>query len=382
MQWLAALCVRRPVLATVLSLVILVVGSVFYAQLGVDQFPKIDFPVVVVSTIMPGASPEDVERDVTDKVEAAVNVVGGIDELRSISSEGISQVIVQFVLEKNGDVAAQEVQQKINLALGDLPKGIDPPIIMKFDPDANPVLYISLNGPGKSQKDLTVLADRVVRRRLESVNGVGQVTVLGGRKRQVNVLVDPVKLRSLGMSPAEVAMAINARLPQDVRVRDAAIAPDAFDPISDCTSKCYRYSIAHGDRGTDGMLLFERRTTWCTWHVLDVARMREAAGALVGTHDFAAFAQVNHGRDSTVRTVFGCTVTEPSEGRARIEVCGNGFLYNMVRIIAGTLSEVGRGRIGTAEVRRALAEGDRTVTGPTLPPHGLRLEWARYGAGA
>ena len=178
-----------------------------------------------------------------------------------------------------------------------------------------------------------------------------------------------------------LAMAINARLPHDVRVRDAAIAPDAFDPISDCRSKCYRYSIAHGDRGTDGVLLFDRRTTWCTWHLLDAERMREAAGALVGTHDFAAFAQVNHGRESTVRTVFGCTVTEPAEGRIRVEVCGNGFLYNMVRIIAGTLTEAGRGRIGVAEVRRALAEGDRTVTGPTLPPHGLRLEWARYGAG-
>ncbi len=211
MQWLAELCVRRPVLATVLSLVILVVGGAFYLQLGVDQFPKIDFPVIAITTVMPGASPEDIERDLTDKIEAAVNVVSGVDELRSISSEGISQVIVQFVLEKNVDVAAQEVQQKINLALADLPRGIDPPVVMKFDPDANAILYVSLNGQGKHQKDLTDLADRVVRRRLESVSGVGQVTVLGGRKRQVNVLVDPVKLRSLGISPAEVGAAIGAQ---------------------------------------------------------------------------------------------------------------------------------------------------------------------------
>ncbi len=178
-----------------------------------------------------------------------------------------------------------------------------------------------------------------------------------------------------------LALAINARLPEDVRVREAHPAHDGFDPISDCVSKCYRYSMAHGDRGTDGRVLFDRRTTWTTWHVLDAAKMREAAAALVGTHDFAAFAQVNHGRESTVRTVFGCTVTEPADGRICVEVCGSGFLYNMVRIIAGTLAEAGRGKVTAMDVRRALLEGDRTVTGPTLPPHGLRLEWVRYGAG-
>jgi tRNA pseudouridine38-40 synthase len=178
-----------------------------------------------------------------------------------------------------------------------------------------------------------------------------------------------------------LAMAINSRLPDDVRVRAAALVRDGFDPISDCRSKCYRYSMAFGDDGSDGALLFDRRTTWTTWHRLDVDRMRDAAGALVGTHDFAAFAQVNHGRETTVRTIHGCTVLAPRAGRAIVEVAGSGFLYNMVRIIAGTLSEAGRGRIDASHVRRALATGDRTVTGPTLPPHGLRLEWVRYGAG-
>src|SRR5215211_4209556 len=125
MQWLAELCVRRPVFASVLSIVILVVGGVFYRQLGVDQFPKIDFPAIVVVTTQPGASPEDIEREITDKIEGAVNTISGIDELRSNSSEGVSQVVVQFVLEKNVDVASQEVQQKINLVLAELPKGID-----------------------------------------------------------------------------------------------------------------------------------------------------------------------------------------------------------------------------------------------------------------
>src|SRR5262245_28733546 len=145
MQWLAEVCVRRPVLASVLSLVILVVGSVFYTQLGVDQYRKIDIPVIVVITRLPGSSPEDVEREITDKIEGAVNTISGIDELRSISSEGISQVIIQFLLEKNVDVAGQEVQQKVNSILVDLPKGIDPPVVQKFDPDAQPILFIALN---------------------------------------------------------------------------------------------------------------------------------------------------------------------------------------------------------------------------------------------
>jgi tRNA pseudouridine38-40 synthase len=174
-------------------------------------------------------------------------------------------------------------------------------------------------------------------------------------------------------------MAITARLPEDVCVHRAEEVHQAFDPISDCVSKCYRYTIAHGVVAPDPALLFARRTTWATRHRLDVAAMRATAACIVGTHDFAAFAQANHGRESTVRTVFGCTVHEPAPGRAVVEVAGNGFLYNMVRIISGTLVDAGRGRTTPDDVRRALDSQDRAKAGPTLPPHGLRLEWVRYG---
>jgi tRNA pseudouridine38-40 synthase len=177
-----------------------------------------------------------------------------------------------------------------------------------------------------------------------------------------------------------LAMAITARLPEDVCVRSAERVHDGFDPISDCISKCYRYTIAHGVEAPDAALLFERRTTWWTRHRLDGDAMRRAATALVGTHDFAAFAAANHGREHTVRTVFGCTVIEPRAGRLVVEVAGSGFLYNMVRIIAGTLVDAGRGKTDAAAIARALAGGDRAMAGPTLPPHGLRLEWVRYGA--
>ncbi len=211
MQWLAELCVKRPVFATVLSLVIMVVGLVFYRQLGLDQFPKIEFPVVVVSTILPGSSPEDIEREVTDRIEGAVNTVSGIDELRSDSSEGISRVIIQFKLEKSVDVAVNEVQQRINTVLAELPRGIDPPVVQKVDPDASPVLFVAVSGSGKTTREVTDIADRVVRRRLESISGVGQATLIGGRKRQINVQIDPLKLKALGISPLEVGAAINAQ---------------------------------------------------------------------------------------------------------------------------------------------------------------------------
>src|SRR4051812_30736435 len=106
MQWLANVCVRRPIFATVLMLVILVIGIAGYQKLGVDRFPKVDFPIVVVTTRLPGSAPEEVETDITDKVEEAVNTISGIDELASVSTEGVSQVFVRFVLEKDVDVAS------------------------------------------------------------------------------------------------------------------------------------------------------------------------------------------------------------------------------------------------------------------------------------
>src|ERR1700733_14679493 len=131
MQWLASLCIRQPVFTWVLVLAVLVVGGGGYGTLGVDYFPNIDIPVVLVTTTLQGAAPEEVETEITDKIEGAVNTISDIDELRSSSSEGVSLVTLSFGLDKNIDVGTQEVRDPINGILADLPKGIDQPVVSK-----------------------------------------------------------------------------------------------------------------------------------------------------------------------------------------------------------------------------------------------------------
>lgn len=208
MQWLASVSVRRPVFATVLVLGVIVLGLAGYAQLGVDRFPKVEFPWVSVSARLPGAGPAEMETEVTDKLEEAINTIAGIEELRSVSSEGISQIWVSFEMDKSIDVASQEVRDRVTQALINLPRGLDPPVVMKLDPGATPVAYLSVNAEAMAPRALTELVDKTLRRQLETVSGVGQVTLLGGKKRQVNVWLDPVKMRSLGLTAVDVQRAL------------------------------------------------------------------------------------------------------------------------------------------------------------------------------
>lgn len=173
--------------------------------------------------------------------------------------------------------------------------------------------------------------------------------------------------------------AINGRLPDDIQVRKAEIVADDFNPISHCTSKGYRYRIAHSIGKSGLKPLFDRRVVAWSPYVLDVPAMNDAAQRLVGEHDFASFTRVAHGRESTVRTVYACDVTATSKRRLRIDISGNGFLYNMIRIIAGTLTEVGRGKIKPEAIDEILTAKDRTTAGNTMVPEGLCLMWVRYG---
>lgn len=179
-----------------------------------------------------------------------------------------------------------------------------------------------------------------------------------------------------GPADDRLALAINSRLPPDILVRSCDPAGAGFDPIGDCLEKGYRYTVRTGL----GRPLWDRRYVFHSPLDLADEPMQAAAALLVGEHDFAGFTRINHGRESTVRTVTACTVIRTGSDTLRFDVAGTGFLYNMVRIIAGTLVEVGRGRLGPADVERALETGDRRAAGPTLPPEGLSLMWMRYPA--
>src|SRR6185369_15864786 len=207
MQKLAEICVRRPVFATMIILSITVVGLFSFNALGVDLFPKIDLPTITVTVINPGASPQEIETEVTDKVEGAVNTISGIDELRSTSVEGASQVFITFLLEKNADIAAQEVRNKVDLIVNDLPATAEQPIVQKLDTDATPVLRIAVSGP-RSLREVTDIADKQIKRRIESINGVGNVEIVGGRLREIEVWVDPDKMRAFNVTVAEISNAV------------------------------------------------------------------------------------------------------------------------------------------------------------------------------
>ena len=207
MQWLAALCVRRPVFATVLILALVVIGVFGYLQLGVDRMPKVDFPTVIITTANPGASAEEVDREISDKIEEGVNTISGLDELRSTSAEGVSIVVATFLLEKNGDVAAQEVRDQVNRVLPNLPETIRQPVIQKFDPDSTPVLTVVVSSK-RPIRDTTEFTDKVLRRALENVNGVGQALLLGGRQRQINIWVDAGRLRAYNLTVNDVSRAL------------------------------------------------------------------------------------------------------------------------------------------------------------------------------
>ena len=210
MQKLAEICVRRPVFATMLILTLVVLGIFSYNRLVVERFPRVEFPTITITTRLPGAAPQEVETEITDKIEEAVNTISGIDELRSTSSEGVSLVFVSFDLERDLDEAAQDVRDKINRALPNLPRTIEQPTIEKLDPDASPIMTISV-ASNRNIRELTEFADKVLRRQIESINGVGQVQIIGGRKRQVNVYLDGDKLRGYNLTVTQVSQALQAQ---------------------------------------------------------------------------------------------------------------------------------------------------------------------------
>jgi HAE1 family hydrophobic/amphiphilic exporter-1 len=228
MQKLAEVCIRRPVFAAMLVLCLVVVGAVSWTRLGVDRFPVVDLPTVIVRTTLPGASSEEVEVQVSQRIEEAVNTVAGIDELRSISAAGSSIIIVTFDLNQNIEIAAQDVRDRVATVLRDLPPDAEPPIVSKFDNESAPVLTVALSGD-RPIRELTELADKVVKLRLERASGVGQVQIVGGLQRALNIWIDADRLAAY-------------RLPITA-VRDALVRQNADLPGGNVTGPTREHSL-------------------------------------------------------------------------------------------------------------------------------------------
>ena len=215
MQRLAEICIHRPVFATMLILTLVVVGGASYVNLDVDRFPTVDLPVVRVATRLPGASPAEVEAQISQPIEEVVNAIEGIKELRSINGPGTSFILVTFELDRDIDSAAQDVRDRVATVLRDLPRDTDPPIVSKSDQDLSPVLTIAVSGE-RSQRELTEIADKIVKVQLERAPGVAEAEILGGLERAINVWVDADRLAAYGIPITAVREAIerqNANIP-------------------------------------------------------------------------------------------------------------------------------------------------------------------------
>ena len=200
MQKLAEICIRRPVFAAMIILSLVVVGASSYFNLGVDRFPSVDLPTVAVRTSLPGASPEEVESEVSRQIEEVVNTVEGIDQLRSISGQGVSIIIATFSLDRDIESAAQDVRDRVATVVRELPEDALAPIVQKFDNDSAPVLTIALSAD-RSLRELTEFADKIVRVQVERSGGVGEVQVAGGLERAISVWMTPNDCRYRTPSP-------------------------------------------------------------------------------------------------------------------------------------------------------------------------------------
>ncbi len=243
MQKLAEICIKRPVFASMIILALVVIGAASYFRLGVDRFPSVDIPNVSVRTSLPGASPEEVETEVSYKVEEVVNTVEGVQELRSISGQGSSIVIVSFGLDRDIDTAAQDVRDRVATVIRDLPRDADPPVVTKFNNDSSPVMTVALSAD-RPLRELTELADKIVKVQLERSEGVGEINIVGGLQRAISIWIDPDRLAAYQIPVTAVRNALvrqNADVPggnvtqgsreQTLRTMGRVADPKAFDDI-------------------------------------------------------------------------------------------------------------------------------------------------------
>ena len=207
-MFLSNLSIKYPVLATMMMAALAVLGIASYSQLNVDFFPKVEIPVVTVTTVYPGAGPETVEREVTKKIEEEINTVEGVNHIESISQEGVSNIVIEFDIEVSAVTASQDVRGKIAAIRGELPREVEEPIVQRIDFGMMPIVSVGVNAPGLTPQAATDFADKVVKRRIQNVRGVGSVALVGESTREIQVVVDRLQLEAYRISLAEVVTAL------------------------------------------------------------------------------------------------------------------------------------------------------------------------------
>ena len=347
-MWFTRISIGNPVLATMMMAAFVVLGLFSYRRLQVDQFPDVSFPVVVVQTDYPGASPETVESDVTRKVEEAVNTISGINSLTSRSYEGSSVVIIEFVLTVDPVQAAQDVREKVALVKSSFRKEVEEPRVTRYDPAGQPIFSLSVsNQPGarqRSLRELTTIADQVVKKRLENVRGVGSVTLVGGVKREVNIYVKPGEMEALGIGVDQVIGAVrneNQELPtgairsagneQAVQIQGRVKNPEDFG----------RIVVAR--RGGQPVLLSQIAT------VVDGQEEQESLAAFNGQRTLALNILKAQG-ENTIDVVDGLQVALKELGPT-LNTLYPGVKIDVIRDSSRQI------RVGVENVRRTLIEG-------------------------
>ncbi|MCR9077920.1 MAG: efflux RND transporter permease subunit [Hyphomonadaceae bacterium] len=201
--------IRRPVFAVMMIAALVGLGWISIGRLGVDLFPNVEFPYVSVTTTLEGASPETIESEVTDIIEENVNTIDGIESLQSFSTEGVSSILVEFALTTDINVKVQDVRDKVQLALAELPSDVDPPVVDKVDPDAAPIISVMIAGDIPI-REITAFADDIAKEEIQRIRGVGSVSIVGGRDRAIRVWLDNNRMRSFGVTADDVRMAIQS----------------------------------------------------------------------------------------------------------------------------------------------------------------------------
>jgi hydrophobic/amphiphilic exporter-1 (mainly G- bacteria), HAE1 family len=241
---LSDLSVKQPVFATMMMVALVVLGIFSYRELSIDLFPNVDLPVVTVQTLYPGVAPETVETEVTKRIEEAINPIEGVKHIQSTTAEGVSMVVTEFKLGVNIQTAAQDVRSKISALRRDFPTGVEEPIIERLDPADMPIVSLSVASPQLSPKELTSLAEKIIKKRLENIEGVGSLKIVGGQRREIQIFLDPERMKSYSLTVPDVVLAlrqenievpagkVNSEVTEElVRIEGKIVDPKLFQTI-------------------------------------------------------------------------------------------------------------------------------------------------------